>query len=93
MSDTHKYIVATGVRTGRSVAVTYTGPYSNNRPPHVQTEDDPMEGAVFLLSDRIHKKLRCGKHVVMYTVHGLKSGKHKAHFTVYCGSTHDMHKY
>lgn len=80
-------IIATGIRTGKSIAVTYNGPYHNSRPPHVQTQQNPQSGESYILGKRTTKVLNDGRYVVMYEVDGLTDGRFPAHITVYYGSS------
>ena len=85
------YII-TGIRTGKSISVTYNGKYFNTRPPHVETTDNVLSGISYLLGKRHTKKIK-DNIAVMYDVQGLKNGNFSAHITTYFGPLKNSTEY
>ena len=77
---------------GRSWLVKYSGPYDNDRPPHVEVGaagmDSVKAGQVCTLTN-----LRRRGRAVMWDVVGVKNGSYGAHFTVYFGNEPDLDKF
>jgi len=71
----------------KSWKVTYSGSYSNDRPPHVETTSTGLAKKSFTLGKRRVKK-KYGNVIVMYEIPGLRldNGQKTAHITVYFGS-------
>ncbi len=77
--------------TDKSYLVEITKTIFNDRPAHVETEINDLEGKIFTLGERQVKQI--GSNVsVIYIVNGVTNGKHQAHITVYFGPQNGTEK-
>lgn len=83
-----------GKRMKRSCVVTPSEGmlYSNDRKPHVETDENIPEGTKFMLGRRMTKMER-GNIAVMREVIGVKNRGYPAHITVYFGPVAGSEKY
>jgi hypothetical protein len=66
----------------KSWKVEYKGKYDNDRPPHVEVDENykDLGGKVFKISN-----IKATGKAIMWTVEGIKNKNKDAHFTVYFG--------